>query len=51
MDLVLQKIVGFVEGIGDMIEDQWFVKEMEEMEEKRDGDGDEEEEVEDVMVE
>ena len=40
-----------MEGIGEMIEDKWFVKETEETEEKRDGDGDEEGEVEDVMVE
>ena len=55
LDLVLQKIVGCLEGIGEMIEDRWFMKEMEEMEEKKDvdvdGGGDEEGEVEDVMVE
>ena len=55
LDLVLQKIVGCLEGIGEMIEDRWFMKEMEEMEEKKDvdvdGGGDEEGEVEDAMVE
>ena len=50
MDSVL-RIAGCLEGIGEMIEDKWFVKEMEETEEKRDGDRDEEGEVEDVMVE
>ena len=51
MDSVLRKIVGCLEGIGETMEDRWFVKEMEEMEEKRDADGDEEGEVEDAMVE
>ena len=55
MDSVLRKIAGCLEGIGEMIEDRWFVKETEEMEEKRDAgadaDRDEEGEVEDVMVE
>ena len=52
---VLQKIAGCLEGIREMIEDRWFVKETEEMEEKKDadvdGDRDEEGEVEDAMVE
>ena len=53
MDSVLRKIVGCLEGIGEMIEDRWFVKETEEMEEKQDADADvdEEGEVEDAMVE
>ena len=55
LDSVLQKIVGCLEGIGEMIEDRWFMKEMEEMEETKDvdvdGGGDEEGEVEDAMVE
>ena len=55
LDSVLQKIAGCLEGIREMIEDRWFVKETEEMEEKKDadadGDGDEEGEVEDAMVE
>ena len=51
MDSVLRKIAGCLEGIEEMMEDRWFVKEMEETEEKRDGDGDEEAEVEDKMVE
>ena len=55
MDSVLRKIVGCLEGIEEMMEDRWFVKEAEEMEEKRDVDvdvdGDEEGEVEDAMVE
>ena len=55
MDSVLRKIVGCLEGIEEMMEDRWYVKEMEEAEEKRDVDadvdGDEEGEVEDAMVE
>ena len=53
MDSVLRKIVGCLEGIEEMMEDRWFVKEMEEMEEKwdADADGDEEGEVQDAMVE
>ena len=51
MDSVLRKIAGCLEGIEEMMEDRWFVKETEETEEKRDADGDEEAEVEDKMVE
>ena len=55
MDSVLRKIVGCLEGIEEMMEDRWFVKEVEEMEEKRDADvdadRDEEGEVQDAMVE
>ena len=40
MDSVLRKIAGCLEGIEGMMEDRWFVKEMEEMEEKRDADAD-----------
>ena len=48
MDSVLRKIVGRLEGIEEMMEDRWFVKETEE---RRDTDVDEEVEVEDKMVE
>ena len=55
MDLVLRKIVVVLEGIEEMMEERWYVKETEEMEEKRDADadadGEEEAEVEDKMVE
>ena len=52
LDLVLQKIAGSVEGIVEMIEDWWFMKETEEKRDAdADGDRDEEEEVEDAMVE
>ena len=48
MDSVLRKIVVCLEGIEEMMEERWYVKEMEE---KRDADGEEEVEVEDKMVE
>ena len=54
MDLVLRKIAVCLEGIEEMMEERWYVKEMEETEEteeKRDADGEEEAEVEDKMVE
>ena len=51
MDLVLRKIAVCLEGIEEMMEERWYAKEMEEMEEKRDADGEEEAEVEDKMVE
>ena len=55
MDSVLRKIAVCLEGIEEMMEDRWFAKETEEMEEKWDADvdvdGDEEAEVEDKMVE
>ena len=51
MDSVLRKIAGCLEGIEEMMEDRWFVKEMEKTEEKRGADADEEGEVEDAMVE
>ena len=54
MDLVLRKIATCLEGIEEMMEERWYVKETEEMEEtgeKRDADGEEEAEVEDKMVE
>ena len=51
MDSVLRKIAGCLEGIEDMMEERWYVKETEETEERRDADGEEEAEVEDKMVE
>ena len=58
MDLVLRKIAVCLEGIEEMMEERWYAKETEEMEEteeKRDADadadGEEEAEVEDKMVE
>ena len=51
MDLVLRKIAVCLEGIEEMMEERWYVKETEETEEKRDADGEEEAEVEDKMVE
>ena len=55
MDLVLRKIAVVLEGIEEMMEERWYVKETEETEEKRDADadadGEEEAEVEDKMVE
>ena len=51
MDLVLRQIVVVLEGIEEMMEERWYAKETEEMEEKRDADGEEEAEVEDKMVE
>ena len=58
MDLVLRKIAVVLEGIEEMMEERWYAKETEEMEEaeeKRDADadadGEEEAEVEDKMVE
>ena len=55
MDSVLRKIAVCLEGIEEMMEERWYMKETEEMEEKRDtdadADGEEEAEVEDRMVE
>ena len=58
MDLVLQKIATCLEGIEEMMEERWYVKETEETEETEekwdadvDADGEEEAEVEDKMVE
>ena len=53
MDLVLRKIAVCLEGIEEMMEERWYVKETETegTEEKRDADGEEEAEVEDKMVE
>ena len=54
MDLVLWKIATCLEGIKEMMEERWYVKETEETgetEEKWDVDGEEEAEVEDKMVE
>ena len=55
MDSVLRKIAVCLEGIEEMMEERWYAKEMEEMEEKWDADadvdGEEEAEVEDKMVE
>ena len=54
MDLVLRKITVCLEGIEEMMEERWYVKETEETEEteeKRDADGEEEAEVEDKMIE
>ena len=55
MDLVLRKIAVCLEGIEEMMEERWYAKETEEMEEKwdadADADGEEEAEVEDKMVE
>ena len=48
MDLVLRKIAVCLEGIEEMMEERWYVKETEE---KWDADGKEEAEVEDKMVE
>ena len=47
MDLVLRKIATCLEGIEEMMEERWYVKETEG---KRDADGEEEAEVEDKMV-
>ena len=51
MDSVLRKIAVCLEGIEEMMEERWYVKETEETEEKRDANGEEEAEVEDKMVE
>ena len=52
MDLVLRKIVVVLEGIEEMMEERWYVKETEEKRDAdADADGEEEAEVEDKMVE
>ena len=52
MDLVLRKIATCLEGIEEMMEERWYVKETEEKRDAdADADGEEEAEVEDKMVE
>ena len=52
MDLVLRKIAVVLEGIEEMMEERWYVKETEEKRDAdADADGEEEAEVEDKMVE